>query len=85
MANFAQLKIFIDAIKGDSVFGTGIVGATSNLQNQTIELKRAFALWYREPSNDTLKEAFKESLFVAHTLSVITDVELQHCQDLMEA
>jgi hypothetical protein len=43
MANLRALKEFILGLKGDQLFNTGIVGSTSQLQQQVIELRKSFA------------------------------------------
>lgn len=84
MADIKALKQFIDGLHGDRLFNTGVVGATSPIQHQTNELRRAFAHLQAQPKDEQTKEAFESSLLAAHAVSVITDDELHKCEIWLE-
>lgn len=84
MSGLQKIRVFINRLEGDKLFSAGIMGATSNLQNQTEELRRKFALWSADLKNDKLKEDFVKALYTAGATSVITKEELEYCQRCVE-
>jgi hypothetical protein len=84
MANTQALKDYVFGLKGDRLFNTGIVGSTSQLQQQLIELRKSFALFSAHPDNQELMDNFRKELLTAHVVSLITDSELDQCETWLE-
>jgi hypothetical protein len=84
MANLKALKEFILNLKGDQLFNTGIVGSTSNLQQQVIELRKAFAAAQANPSSQEALDNLKQQLLIAHAVSLITNDELAKCENWLK-
>jgi hypothetical protein len=84
MANLKALKEFILNLKGDQLFNTGIVGSTSNLQQQVIELRKAFAAVQAIPNSGEALYNLKQQLLIAHAVSLITNDELAKCENWLE-
>jgi hypothetical protein len=84
MANLKALKEFILNLKGDQLFNTGIVGSTSNLQQQVIELRKAFAAAQANPSSREALDNLKQQLLIAHAVSLITNDELAKCENWLK-
>ena len=84
MANLSALEQFLSSLRGDSLFGAGIMGTTSYQQNQTDALKRAFGQMQTQPNDKKSKSDFHGALLAAHTVSVITDKELKKCEQWLE-
>jgi len=84
VANLAALKQFILNISGDRLFNTGVVGSTSQLQQQMLELRKAFAELQSDPGSTQAQSNFRKNLLSAHAFSVITDDELHQCEQWIE-
>jgi hypothetical protein len=84
MANLKALGGLVWSLKGDQLFNTGVVGSTSNLQQQLIELRKSFAQLQGNPNNQEATSNFYQSLLTAHAVSLITDDELQQCESWLE-
>jgi hypothetical protein len=84
MANLKALGGFVWSLKGDQLFNTGVVGSTSNLQQQLIELRKSFAQLQSNPNNQEATSNFYQSLLTAHAVSLITDDELHQCESWLE-
>jgi hypothetical protein len=84
MANLRALKEFILGLKGDQLFNTGIVGSTSQLQQQVIELRKSFAALQANSNSIEAKDNFRQSLLTSHAVSLVTDQELDKCESWLE-
>ena len=71
-------------MRGDQLFSSGIMGATSQLQLQTFELKKSLVALSGQPDSKAAKDNFEKALLVAHAVSVITDKELKQCEEWLE-
>jgi hypothetical protein len=80
MANTQALRDYVFGLKGDRLFNTGIVGSTSQLQQQLIELRKSFALFSAQPDKQELIDNFHKELLTAQAVSLITDSELEQCE-----
>jgi hypothetical protein len=77
----ANLKEFIGRLSGDNLFSAGLVGSVSMRQDHTDQLRKAFAIWSADKDNKEKKTELEKALLLAHAVSVITDEELDWCQD----
>jgi hypothetical protein len=83
MADLKALNQFIGGLKGDFM-PSGIIGATTQHQHVTDELKRAFAGFRQEPDDKQAEKNFRAALLVAHAVSVINDDELDRCESWLK-
>ncbi len=84
MANIAALGSFIKSLAGERLFIAGINGSTSMVETQTNQLRLTFVQYAQNTDNKELKHKFLEALYAAHAVSVVTDKELNYCEDLLE-
>jgi hypothetical protein len=84
MANLKELKGFIFNLKGDQLFNTGVVGSTSHLQQQVIELRKSFVALQANPGSREANDNLRQQLLTSHAVSLITNNELSKCEDWLE-
>lgn len=84
MADIAALGSFIKSLAGERLFIAGINGTTSMVEIQTNNLRLSFVQYAQNAGSKEYKRKFLEALYAAHAVSVITDKELNYCQDLLE-
>jgi hypothetical protein len=84
VADLKALREFVFSLKGDQLFNTGVIGSTSQLQQQVLELRKSCAALMPDPTNQEAKDNFKQQLLTAHAVSAITDKELLQCEAWLE-
>jgi hypothetical protein len=83
MPDLPALKRFIEGLAGERLFIAGINGISSMVETQTNLLRICFVQYAQNANDEESKRRFLEALFVAHAVSVITDKELNYCEDLV--
>lgn len=84
MADAAAIKRVIDNLKGDRLFSAGVIGSTSNKEDQINRLRKAFAVWCTNQSSEQNRQQLLEALLVACTLAVISQKEFELCEEALE-
>lgn len=83
MPDLPALKKFIEGLGGERLFIAGVNGVSSMVETQTNLLRICFVQYAQNANDEESKSRFLEALFAAHAVSVITDKELNYCEDLV--